>query len=78
MLERAFPGFFGDILLNSLQKEVLYCLVQIVLFLSLSIEVQIISNTKELLDRIRNLKWNTSPNVQEDEKNARQARFFVK
>ena len=22
-LERAFPGFFGDILLNSLQKEVL-------------------------------------------------------
>jgi len=37
-----------------------YCLVQIVSLWSLSIGVQIISTTNELVDRIRNLKWKAS------------------
>jgi len=42
-----------------------YCLVQIVSFWSLSIGVQTMFTTNELVDRIRNLKWNASPNDQE-------------
>jgi len=38
------------------------CLVQIVWLWSFSIGVQIIFITNKLLDRIRNLKWNASPN----------------
>jgi len=44
-----------------------YYLVQIVSLWSLSIGVQTIFTTKELVDRIRNLKWNASPNFLEEE-----------
>jgi len=39
-----------------------YCLVQILSLWSLSIGVQIIFTTNKLVDRIKNLKWNASPN----------------
>ena len=39
-----------------------YCLVQIVLLRSLSIGVRIIFTTNVLVDRIKNFKWNASPN----------------
>jgi len=44
-----------------------YCLVQIVSLWSLSIGVEIIFTTNELVDRIRNLKWNVSQNDQEED-----------
>jgi len=39
-----------------------YCLVQIVSLWWISIGVQIIFTTNELVDRIKNLKWNASAN----------------
>jgi len=39
-----------------------YCSVQIVSLWSLSLGVQIIFTSNESVDRIRNLKWNASPN----------------
>jgi len=45
-----------------IQKFRNYCLVQIVSLWSLSIGGQIIFTHNELVDRIRNLKWNASPN----------------
>ena len=39
-----------------------YCLVQILSLWLLSIGVQIIFTTNKLVDRIKNLKWNASPN----------------
>jgi len=56
-----------------------YCLVQTVSLWSLNIGVGIIFTTNELLDRIRNFKSNASlfkKNMYE--KNALQARFFMK
>jgi len=44
-----------------------YCLVQIVSLWLLSIGVKIIFTTNELVDRIRNLKWNASPNDYEED-----------
>jgi len=58
-----------------------YCLDQIVSLWSFSIGVEIIFTTNELVNRIKNFKWNASPNDEEefyDEKNAPQARFFMK
>jgi len=58
-----------------------YCLVQIVSLWSLSVEVQIVFTTHELVDRIKNCKWNASPSDKEEdsyERNALQARFFMK
>jgi len=43
-----------------------YCLVQIVSLWSLSIGVQIIFTTNKLVDRAKDLKWNASPNAQEE------------
>ena len=58
-----------------------YCWVQIVSLWSLSIGVQIIFTTNEMVDRIKNLKWNASVNEWEEDfyqKNAPQARFLMK
>ena len=44
-----------------------YSLAQILSLWSLSIRVQIICTTNELVDRIRNLKWNASPNDREED-----------
>ena len=56
-----------------------YCLIHIVLLQSMSIEVRIIYTTKELVDKIRNMKSNASQNDQKGNtiwKDAQQANFF--
>jgi hypothetical protein len=56
-----------------------YCWIHIVLLQSLSIGVRIIYTTKELVDKIRNLKSNVSQNDQKGNvlwKDAQQANFF--
>ena len=56
-----------------------YCLVQTASLWSLSIRVRIIVTTNELVDRIRNFKSNASLFMKIlYEKNAPQARFFLK
>ena len=58
-----------------------YCLVQILSLWLLSIGVQIIFTTNELVDRIRNLTWNASRMIKKRifyEKNTPQVRFFMK